>query len=198
MSKRASMTWEKQMRSKMSLLVIVLAVIVPSAAPAWAQLRGFVEDEFQYGFFYTNFDVGVSVFAGGPVESFCEGEPGSAPLRVFERKDGSVDLKVDAKNEPIWVYQSDIDPPVLVEQVCTGQITPPQAFAIGTANLKVRISILTDGTEEIFNGVNGKATAADGSWWRISTWADFSVIDGELQGDPAEFQGVSIRQIGRR
>jgi hypothetical protein len=182
----------------MTQLVMVIAMIVASAAPAWAQSPGFAADEFQYGFFYSNFDVGVAVFAGGPVESFCEGEPGSAPLRVFERKDGSVDLKADAKNEPIWVYQSDIDPPVLVEQVCTGQIAPPEAFATGTANLKVRISILTDGTEEIFNGVNGKATAADGTWWKIRTWADFSVVDGELQGDPAEFQGVKIHQIGPR
>lgn len=186
------------MRRKMTLLVMVTAMIVASAAPAWAQSRGFVEDEFQYGFFYANFDAGVSVFVGGPVESFCEGEPGSAPLRVFERKDGSVDLKVDAKNEPIWVYQSDIDPPVLVEQVCTGQIAPPEAFATGTANLKVRISILTDGTEEIFNSLNGKATAVDGTQWKIRTWADFSVVDGVLQGDPAEFQGVRIQQIGPR
>lgn len=186
------------MRNRMSLLVIVLAVILPSAAPAWAQSRGFVADEFEYGFFYSNFDVGVSVFAGGPVESFCEGEPRSAPLRVFERKDGSVDLKVDAKNEPIWVYQSEIEPPVLLEQVCTGQIAPPEAFATGTANLKVRLSILTDGTEEFFNGVNGKVTAVDGTRWKIRTWADFSVVDGELQGDPAEFQGVSIHQIGPR
>jgi len=186
------------MRSRMSLLVVVLAVIVPSAAPAWAQSPGFVEDEFQYGFFYANLDDGVSVFAGGPVESFCGGEPGSSPLRVFERKDGSVDLKVDAKNEPIWVYQNDTEPPVLLEQVCTGQIAPPEAFATGTANLKVRISILTDGTEEIYNGVNGKATAADGTQWKIRTWADFSVVDGVLQGDPAEFQGVNIQQIGPR
>lgn len=184
------------MRRKMTLLVMVIAMIVASATPALAQSRGFVEDELQYGFFYANLDAEVSVFAGGPVESFCEGDPGSAPLRVFERKDGSVDLKVDAKNEPIWVYQSNIEPPVLLGQVCTGQIAPPEAFATGTADLKVRISI-TDGTEEISNGVNGKATAADGTRWKVRTWADFSVVDGVLQGDPAEFQGVKIRQIGR-
>lgn len=186
------------MRRKMTLLAMVIAMIVASAAPAWAQPQGFVEDEFHYGFFYANFDVGVSVFAGGPVESFCEGEPRSAPLRVFERNDGSVDLKVDARNEPIWVYQSEIEPPVLLEQVCTGQVAPPEAFATGTVNLKIRLSILADGTQEFFNGVNGKVTAADGTRWKIRTWADFSVVDGVLLGDPAEFQGVSIHQIGPR
>jgi hypothetical protein len=130
------------------------------------------------------------------VESFCDGDPGTAPLRVFERNDGSVDLMVDARNQPFWVYHSDIDPPVLVEQVCTGQIAPPEVFATGTANLKVRISILPGGVLEVRNSVNGKATADDGTQWKVRTWADLTVINGVPQGNPAEFQGVKIHQIG--
>jgi hypothetical protein len=184
------------MRRKMILLVTAIAMIVAAAAPAGAEPRGFVEDELHFGFFYANFDAGVSVFAGGPVESFCDGDPGTAPLRVFERKDGSVDLMVDARNQPIWVYESFLEPPVLVEQVCSGRIAPPAAFATGTANLKVRISILTNGVQEVVNGVNGKATAGDGTQWKVRTWADLTVIDGIPQGDPAEFQGVKIHKIG--
>lgn len=184
------------MRRKMTMLVTVVAMIMSAAVPAVAEPRGFVEDDFHYGFFYASFDLGVAVFAGGPVESFCEGEPGSAPLRVFERNDGSVDLKVEARDQPFWVYQSDVEPPVLVEQVCSGQIAPPEAFATGSGNLKVRISILPDGVQEVFNGVNGKATSADGTQWKVRTWADLTVIGGVPQGDPAEFQGVRIQQIG--
>lgn len=184
------------MRRKMTMLVTVVAMIMAAAAPAVAEPQGFVEDEFHYGFFYASFELGVVVFAGGPVESFCEGEPGTAPLRVFERNDGSVDLKVDARDQPIWVYRVDVEPPVLVEQVCSGQIAPPEAFATGTANLKARISILTNGVQEVSNGVNGKATSADGTRWKVRTWADLTVVDGVPQGDPAEFQGVKIQQIG--
>lgn len=185
------------MRRKTTLLVAAVAMIMVTAAPAGAEPRGFVGDELHYGFFYASFDLGVAVFAGGPVESFCEDDPGSAPLRVFERSDGSVDLKVDAGNQPIWVYDSDVEPPVLVDHVCGGQIAPPEVFASGTANLKVRISILANGVQEVSNSVNGTATAADGTQWKVRTWADLTVVDGIPQGDPAEFQGVKIQQIRR-
>lgn len=184
------------MRQKMTMLVTVVAMIMVAAAPAVADPQGFVEDELHYGFFYANFDEAVTVFAGGPVQSFCGGDPGTAPLRVYERNDGSVDLMVDARNQPIWVYQSDLEPPILVEQVCSGQIEPPETVATGTANLKARISILPNGVQEVSNGVNGKATSDDGTRWKVRTWADFTVIDGLPQGDPAEFQGVKIQQIG--
>lgn len=184
------------MRRKMTMLVMLVAMIMAAAAPAVAEPQGFVEDEFHYGFFYANFDEGVSVFAGGPVESFCGGDPGTAPLRVYERNDGSVDLMVDARNQPFWVYESDVEPPVLLEQVCSGQIAPPEAFAIGSGNLKVRISVLPDGVLEVSNSVNGKARSADGTRWKVRTWADLTVINGVPQGDPAEFQGVKIQQIG--
>ncbi|HSM44035.1 MAG TPA: hypothetical protein VK969_03360, partial [Acidimicrobiia bacterium] len=147
------------MRRKITMLVTVVAMIMAAAAPAVAEPQGFIENEFPYGFFYVNFDDGVSVFAGGPVESFCGGDPGTAPSRVYERNDGSVDLMVDARNQPFWVYQSEVDPPVLLEQVCTGQIAPPEPFDIGSGNLKVRISVLPDGVLEVSNSVNGKATS---------------------------------------
>lgn len=185
-------------RRKMSLVITVIAMVLAVAAPAWAaDPQGYVEDELNYGYFYDKLDQGVAVFAGGPVESFCSGhDKGSAPLRIFERSDGSVDLKADARNQPIWVYQAEVPAPVLEEQVCTGQIAPPEAFATGTANLKVRISILGDGVVEVFNSVNGTATAADGTEWKVRTWADLTVVNGVPQGDPAEFQGVKIQQIG--
>lgn len=72
-------------------------------------------------------------------------------------------------------------------------IPPPRR-----ADLKFRMSILTDRTIEMFNGVNGTAAAVDGTHWKIRTWADFTIVDGEPQGDPAEFQSVNIQQIGRR
>lgn len=184
------------MGRQMTMLVTVIAMVVAVAAPAVAEPQGFIEDEFEYGFFYVNFDDGVTVFAGGPVESFCPGDPSTVPSRVYQRNDGSVDLMVDSRDQPFWVYHSDVEPPVLLQQVCTGQIAPPEAFATGTANLKVRISALPDGVLEVSNSVNGKATGSDGTHWKVRAWADLTVIDGVPQGDPAEFQGVEIHQIG--
>ncbi|HSM43446.1 MAG TPA: hypothetical protein VK969_00355, partial [Acidimicrobiia bacterium] len=65
-----------------------------------------------------------------------------------------------------------------------------------SGNLKARISVLPDGVLEVSNSVNGKATSDDATQWKVRTWADLTVIDGVPQGDPAEFQGLKIQQIG--
>jgi hypothetical protein len=59
------------------------------------------------------------------------------------------------------------------------------------------LEILPDGRLNITNAVNGIASAPDGNSWKLRGWADFVVADGVPVGDPAEFQGLTVRRIGR-
>lgn len=70
----------------MASAVVVLMVAV--AAPATANAKGFIEDDFEYGFFYGTFDQtpNVALFAGGPFEEFCKGDPGTAPCVCFRAR----------------------------------------------------------------------------------------------------------------
>lgn len=78
---------------------------------------------------------------------------------------------------------------------------PVPPFAHGMARFKERIGIPAGGGPggvQVFNGVNGKATETDGTTWKVRTWADLEIgDDGMPIGDPADFQGLSIHQIGR-
>jgi hypothetical protein len=183
------------------MLTVLLALMLV-ATTASAEPQGYVEDEYQYGFFYGTPETfqgeeGLVTFAGGPAEAFCDGDPGTATARMFFRQDGSIDLKVDAKDQPIWVYETDLEAMELLDEACTSG-TVPDAFATGTAALKVRMTINTDGSLAIFNSINGTAIADDGSGWKVRGSADFGVDEnGGLIGNPEEFVVLEIRQIGR-
>lgn len=189
--------------SKRLTAAFIVMFMIGVATPAGANPKGFIEDEFEYGFFYGTFDESpnVALFAGGTLEEFCFTDPGSAHLRVFLRKNGSVDLKVNDKDQPIYLYYTDFnDIPMWLDAVCPGigdSDAAPQPFAAGTADLKVRISEGTDGRVEIFNSINGKAAGTDGSQYKVRGSADFAVQDGELLGDPREFVGFKLTKIRR-
>lgn len=179
-------------------LLLATFVTVAAATP-----RGYVEQDHPAGRFYGGFGIGVLLFTGDGAEAICNGEPEPVvSARVFDRKDGSVDLKVSGQNVPFVLYYSDLDAVAFIDQTCQAlfdgnpETTPVQPFAAGTAKFKERIGASPDGVEEIFNGVNGLATSADGARWKVRSWADFTVDNGVLIGDPAEFQGLSIRQVG--
>ena len=99
------------MHRKLMALFAVVAVLVGLGGPANADPQGFVEDEFAVGFFYGTFDQSpnVALFAGGPIEEYCVADPGTAPLRTFLRNDGTVDLKVNDKDQPIYLYYTDFN-----------------------------------------------------------------------------------------
>ena len=169
-----------------------------SAAP-----QGYDEQDHVAGRFYGNFELNVLLFTGDEVESICKGAPEPiVSARVFRQEDGSVELKVNAREMPIFLYHSPLGAPEFIDQTCSalfdGNSTtvPVQPFASGTANFKERISTSPDGIEEHSNGVNGIATGTDGTNWKVRTWADFIIDDGVLIGNPAEFQGLAIHQVG--
>ncbi len=190
--------------SKRLIAIFTVMLMVGVAAPASADPQGFIEDEFEYGFFYGTFDQSpnVALFAGGSIEEFCFGDPGTAPLRVFLRNDGTVDLKVNDKDQPIFLYDTEFnDIPTWLEAICPGIIedgdAPPEPFARGDADLKVRITVVSDDLLEIFNSVNGKATGTDGTEYKVRGTADLIVENGVPLGDPREFVGFKLTEIGR-
>lgn len=180
------------------------AMIGATMAPATASAepQGYVQGEFPVGLVYGTFEeVGpnFTLLAGGTVEEFCPDDPGSAPLRVFFRNDGSVDLKVNDKDQPVFLYEQTVgDAFDWIDSVCAALPADPIApFASGTADLKVRISDPGDGPVDIFNSVNGELSASDGTRYRVRASADFVLGPTGPEGDPAEFVSFDLKKIGR-
>ena len=192
-------------RRVIAAVAVICVLLAGSVTVASAESQGFVEVDHPAGRFYGGFGAGVLLFTGeGGAEAICNGEPEPVvSARVFERNDGSVDLKVNARDLPFVLYRTDLDAIGFIDQTCGAlfdddpETVPVQPFARGTGNFKERISSNSDGVDEIFNGVNGLAASADGTTWKVRSWADFVVDNGELVGNPAEFQGLSIRKVGR-
>ena len=188
---------------RLVLLGAVAALLLVVAAPATADPQGFIEDELEYGFFYGTFDQSpnVALFAGGRIEEFCFGDPGTAPLRVFLRNDGTVDLKVNDKDQPIYLYYTEFnDIPDWLGAICPGIAggdAPPDPFATGEADLKVRITVVSENKLEIFNSVNGKATGTDGTEYKVLGTVDLIAVDGVPLGDPREFVDLKLKKIRR-
>lgn len=184
---------------------VVGSVMAPTAV--LAEPQGYLQDELGVGYIYATFDPSdnLALLVGGTAEDFCnepgdpfDAEPGSAPLRVFLRKSGAVDLKVNDKDQPIHLYHvGGQDAADWLAEVCEDVDSAPAPFASGTADLKVRISIITDDLVDVFNSVNGKATASDGTQYKVRASADLVVENGVPVGDPAEFVRLQVTEIGR-
>lgn len=191
-------------------MAAVLAAVIGAGGSAGADPQGFVEAELGVGFFYGTLDENPNVVlvVGGTAEDFCaadpddpfNAEPGSAPLRLFVRSDGSVDLKVNDKDQPIHLYHTDFGgAPPWIGQVCADLADggpAPAPFASGVADLKVRVSVLSETTVDVFNSINGTATGADGQQYKVRAWADLMVENGVPVGDPSEFLGFQLTEIG--
>ncbi len=186
---------------------VTALIAAPTVATATASSegapQGYDEQDHEAVRFYGSFEKDILLFTGLEPEALCHGEPEpTVSARVFTRQDGSVDLKVNAREMPILLYHSPLGAPEFIDETCgllfdgDPLTEPAEPFATGTANFKERIRVAPDGGEAHSNGVNGFATDTDGTTWKIRTWADFSIVDGMLIGDPAEFQGLTIHQVG--
>lgn len=198
-------------RRTVTAVLAACLLLVGYTTAASATPQGYIEGQLDYGYFYGTIDESpnVHLLAGGTAEEFCldnpddpfDAEPGTAPLRTFLRQDGSVDLKVNAKHQPIYLYESEVgDGPTWIAQVCkdffAGEPTP-EPFASGTADLKVRTSVVSEDLVDVFNSVNGKATGVDGTAYKVRASADLIVKDGVPVGDPADFVDFELTEIRR-
>lgn len=195
-----------RVRQVLATMLIAAFALVGSATTASADRGNVTEVPYEYGLFYSTFDESPNTFllAGGTAEEFCESDPETGPgmttARITERSDGSTLVRVDDRGQAIHLYTADADDAFeWLDRVCAeffAGIAAPQPFASGTAKLRIRDRIHPDGRVEVFNGVLGRATAADGTRYVVAGWADFEVVDGAPIGDPADFVGFRIRQIG--
>lgn len=198
-------------RQTVTAVLAAFLLLAGSATAAVAEPQGYIDGESGVGYFYGTFgeDPDVVLLVGGTAEEFClanpedpfSAEPGTAPQRTFLRADGSVDLKVNAKDQPIYLYYSEVgDAPIWISQVCDdflGGGSAPEPFASGTADLKVRISVVSDDLVDVFNSVNGKATGVDGTEYKVRASADLVVENGVPQGDPTDFVDFTLTEIRR-
>ena len=191
------------MRRLLTLLATVMVLVGLMAAPAGADPQGFIEGELETGFFYQTFDQSpnVALFAGGTIEEVCFDDPATAPLRVFLRNDGTADLKVNDKDQPIYLYYTEFnDIPIWLGAICPGIVgggAPPDPFATGEADLKFRMTVVSENKLEIFNSVNGKATGTDGTEYKVRGTADIIVEGGVPLGDPRDFIDLKLTEIRR-
>lgn len=194
-------------RKLTAVLLATAAVALGVSSPANADPQGYIPVPFGVGFFYGTFDESpnLQLVVGGTAEDFCAAnpddpfggaEPGVAPGRIYLRDDGSVDIKVNDKHQPVHIYSTDIgDAPVWINAVCAGDIEA-DLFASGTADLKVRISVISEDLVDVFNSVNGKVTGTDGTEYKVRAWADLVVENGMPVGDPSDFVGFELHEIG--
>ena len=179
-------------------LLVASAVSTAAASP-----QGYDEEDHLAGRFYGNFELGVLLFTGDEVVNYCTGAPEPVvEARVFHREDGGAELMANSTGMPIFLYRSSLGAPEFIDATCGALFdadpatVPVPPFASGTATFKERITISAAGVREDSNSVNGIATG-DGVSWKVRTWADFVLgDDGVPVGDPADFQGLSIHQIG--
>jgi hypothetical protein len=173
-------------------------------ATAHAEPQGYIQDVLPVAYVYGTFgeDPNLTLLVGGTVEEFCPEDPGSAPMRVFLRNDGTVDLKVNDKDQPTYLYKQTVgDAFDWIDSVCselsdedTDVVEP---YASGTADLKVRISIISDELIDVFNSVNGELVASDGAEYRVRASADLIVGPFGPVGDPADFVSFELTEIRR-
>jgi hypothetical protein len=174
------------------------------ATGAAATPQGYDEEEHESGRFYGDFDLEVLLFTGDTVENYCNGAPEPVvTARVYHRQDGGAELKANSGGMPIYLYHSPLGAPEFFDETCAAvadgdpSTVPVPPFAAGTANFKERITVSADGVVEISNGVNGTAGDSEGTMWKVRTWADFVLDDeGMPIGDPADFQGLTLHEIG--
>ncbi|MDN4472564.1 hypothetical protein [Demequina zhanjiangensis] len=182
-----------------ALLLLGSAGAVSASPP-----QGYDLEDVGVGRFYGGWDYGVLLFTHDPVDEICMGAP--EPIesaKMFTRADGSLDFMISALQVPIYLYHSNMDAFDFLDMNCAAILdgdpttVPDDYFASGEANFKERVTIHPNGDEEHFNGVNGFATDMDGQSWKVRTWADFEIIDGDFIGHPSEFQGLIIHKIRR-
>lgn len=177
-------------------------LLAGSTTAAAAGPQGYDEQQHVEGLFYGDFDLEILLFAGATTEDFCNGNEPTHDARVFTRHDGSVDIMVDASEQPIYLYSSPLGGPELIDATCEAMFdgdpdtVPLEPFAVGEGQVRMRIGIAPDGTVHIVNSTVGSATAADGTTWKVRGWADLMIVDGVPVGAPTEFQGARFTMTG--
>lgn len=201
-----------KMTRKLGIALLATWTALATFAAPTSAMKGHVDVPVPVGFFYGTFDQSpnIQLLVGGPAEDFCEeypdnpfyGAPGTATARIFEMKDGAVDFRIFDKDQPIYLYETEIgDAPTWIAGLCDEYFASgatPEPFASGVGILKVHDQVDANGDVDVFNSVNGWAHGPDGTRYKVGASADFEVIGGELIGDPAEFVKFDMKVLPPR
>jgi hypothetical protein len=170
---------------------------------AQADRAGFEKQAYEEILFYGNFDEEILLFAGGTAEDYCNGDEPTHEARVFHRSDDSVDIKVNASRQPIYLYETPLSAPALVDATCKvlsdddPDTVPLEPFAVGDGLVRIRIKIAPrDGPVHVVNSTVGTASSIDGTTWKVRGWANLMIVGGAPAGDPSEFQGLRVSPTG--
>ena len=199
-------------RGAIGIVTVLAMLAVAFVSPADASSRRVTRVDAAIGFFYGTFesDDNYVMVVGGPAEGFCEeypedpflGAPGTAKALVIENADGSGEFRVESFGQPLFIYESGpFQAPPFINSFCdayfAGEPTPVP-FAEGTAKLKVRDQWDANGNVKVSNQARGRVVDAEGNQYYIHGSADFAVVGGELQGDPADFVEFEMRRFPKK
>lgn len=188
---------------------IALAMMAPAQASPDDADDGdgtVIEQVGPVGFFYGTFGQSPNQFllVGGTAEEFCEanpadpfaGEPGTTESKTTFMADGSIVDTIDESDQPIYVYEADIEgAPPWIGQVCAEYFATgatPTPLASGEGELDARVRFVSPDHIEIFNGVTGEMTGADGAEYRVEASADFTLINGAPDSSPDQFVSYTL------
>lgn len=180
-------------------LVTALALLATQVGPVQASPSGGEEQPFTVDLFYADFDLDVLLFAGARVEAFCDEIAPNATAIVTTRRDGTVVTRARSGHQPIFLYTSPLGAPELVDATCAAladddpTTVAPEPLATGEGRVRFRSVARPDGTVEIVNQTVGTARSESGTTYRVRGRADFELVDGVPQGDPADFQFLALR-----
>jgi hypothetical protein len=101
------MTRSTTTRRTLAAVLTATLLLAGTVTTASATPQGHTAEDHLAGRFYGNFDLGVLLFTGDEVTNICTGaaEP-VVSARVFDRQDGSTELKVHSGDMPIFLYRS--------------------------------------------------------------------------------------------
>ncbi len=198
------------MRRTITIIAATISLLVGLGAVAQASGAGYSLQPYEAGFFYGDFDRDLLLFVGATAEDFaeawCNNDDSGLPIldsHVFDRRDGSVDIKVNTTPQTLYLYSSPLGAPELVIATCGAlfdsdpDTVPLQPFAEGEGRIRVRDEIAPDGTVHVVNSTVGAVSSADGTTWRVRGWADLMIGEFGPIGDPADFQGLRVTRTGR-
>ncbi len=200
----------KKIGSAFVVTALLMAAVSPAASADESQAGregGHRVEMVPVALFYGGFTSDFTLFVGFTLEDACNDvAPLLAPAKVLERNDGTITLKARRiRNVDMFLYEYGGDAFDLIDAACEAifdddpTTQPLQPIANGHGRVQITLAGLEGlddtGGFHIRNSAWGRLRGEDGSRWKVQGRANFDLAEeGFPIGDPAEFQGLRVRQ----
>ncbi len=200
----------KKISSALAVLALCLTAMAPAASaqePEQDMPDGLNVEMVSVDLFYGGFSSDYTLFVGFTPEDACnEVPPLMAPARVLERGDGTITLKTRRiRRVDMFLYEYGGDAFDFIDETCEAMFDddpatqPLQPIAVGRGRVRITLAGLDSlgdiGGFHVRNTAWGRLRGEDGSRWRVQGHANFDLHEeGFLIGDPAELQGLRVKQ----